>query len=66
MSRDLAPCGAAIYAAGQRITQAELASHSVVARELIPQIETPKKQGSVATLDRLARALSGASAISLK
>ena len=40
------------------ITQAELASHSAVARDLIAQIETHKKQGSVTTLDRLARALS--------
>jgi DNA-binding XRE family transcriptional regulator len=40
------------------ITQAELASRSAVARDLIAQIETHKKQGSVATLDRLARALS--------
>jgi DNA-binding XRE family transcriptional regulator len=40
------------------ITQAELASRSAVARDLIAQIETKKKQGSVVTLDRLARALS--------
>ena len=40
------------------ITQTELASRSAVARNLIAQIETHKKQGSVATLDRLARALS--------
>src|SRR5439155_18315054 len=40
------------------ITQAELASRSAVARDLIAQIETHKKQGSVTTLDRLARALS--------
>jgi DNA-binding XRE family transcriptional regulator len=39
------------------ITQAELGSRSAVARDLIAQIETHKKQGSVATLDRLARAL---------
>lgn len=39
------------------ITQTELASHSAVARDLIAQIETHKKQGSVTTLDRLARAL---------
>ena len=39
------------------ITQAELASRSAVARDLIAQIETHKKQGSVTTLDRLARAL---------
>jgi DNA-binding XRE family transcriptional regulator len=39
------------------ITQTELASRSGVARDLIAQIETHKKQGSVATLDRLARAL---------
>jgi DNA-binding XRE family transcriptional regulator len=40
------------------ITQTELASRSGVARDLIAQIETHKKQGSVTTLDRLARALS--------
>ena len=40
------------------ITQTELASRSAVARDLIAQIETKKKQGSVTTLDRLARALS--------
>lgn len=40
------------------ITQAELASRSAVARDLIAQIETHKKQGSITTLDRLARALS--------
>jgi DNA-binding XRE family transcriptional regulator len=40
------------------ITQTELGSRSAVARDLIAQIETHKKQGSVATLDRLARALS--------
>jgi len=40
------------------ITQTELASRSAVARDLIAQIETHKKQGSVTTLDRLARALS--------
>jgi DNA-binding XRE family transcriptional regulator len=40
------------------ITQVELASRSAVARDLIAQIETHKKQGSVTTLDRLARALS--------
>jgi DNA-binding XRE family transcriptional regulator len=39
-------------------TQVELASGSAVARDLIAQIETHKKQGSVTTLDRLARALS--------
>jgi DNA-binding XRE family transcriptional regulator len=39
------------------ITQTELASRSAVARDLIAQIETHKKQGSVMTLDRLARAL---------
>ena len=39
------------------ITQTELASRSGVARDLIVQIETHKKQGSVTTLDRLARAL---------
>ena len=39
------------------ITQAELAASSAVARDLIAQIETHKKQGSVTTLDRLARAL---------
>ena len=39
------------------ITQIELASRSAVARDLVAQIETHKKQGSVATLDRLARAL---------
>ena len=39
------------------ITQTELASRSAVARDLIAQIETHKKRGSVATLDRLARAL---------
>ena len=39
------------------VTQAELASRSAVARDLIAQIETKKKQGSVVTLDRLARAL---------
>ncbi len=42
----------------RRITQAELASRSAVARDLIAQIETHKKQGSITTLDRLARALS--------
>lgn len=40
------------------ITQTELASRSAVARDLIAQIETKKRQGSVTTLDRLARALS--------
>jgi DNA-binding XRE family transcriptional regulator len=40
------------------ITQTALASRSAVARDLVAQIETHKKQGSVATLDRLARALS--------
>jgi DNA-binding XRE family transcriptional regulator len=40
------------------ITQTELASRSAVGRDLIAQIETHKKQGSVVTLDRLARALS--------
>jgi hypothetical protein len=35
-------------------TQAELASRSAVARELIAQIETHKKQGIVTILDRLA------------
>ena len=39
------------------ITQTELASRSAVARDLIAQIETKKKQGSVKTLDRLARTL---------
>jgi DNA-binding XRE family transcriptional regulator len=39
------------------ITQAELASRSAVARDLIAQIETHKRQGSVATIDRLARTL---------
>jgi|SRR5271166_3756737 len=39
------------------ITQAELASRSAVARDLIAQIETHKKRGSITTLDRLARAL---------
>jgi DNA-binding XRE family transcriptional regulator len=39
-------------------TQAELASGSAVARDLIAQIETHKKRGSITTLDRLARALS--------
>jgi DNA-binding XRE family transcriptional regulator len=39
------------------ITQTELASLSAVARDLIAQIETKKKQGSVKTLYRLARAL---------
>jgi DNA-binding XRE family transcriptional regulator len=39
------------------ITQTELGSRSAVARDLIAQIETHKKQGSVATLDRLAQAL---------
>ena len=40
------------------VTQRELASRSAVARDLIAQIETKRKQGSVTTLDRLARALS--------
>jgi DNA-binding XRE family transcriptional regulator len=40
------------------ITQHELASRSAVARDLIAQIETRKKRGSVTTIDRLARALS--------
>ena len=40
------------------ITQTELASRSAVARDLIAEIETTKKQGSVMTLNRLARALS--------
>jgi DNA-binding XRE family transcriptional regulator len=39
------------------ITQTELASRSAVARDLIAQIETKKKKGSVRTLDRLACAL---------
>ena len=39
------------------ITQADLASRSAVGRDLIAQIETRKKQGSIGTLDRLARAL---------
>jgi DNA-binding XRE family transcriptional regulator len=39
------------------ITQGELASRSAIARDLIAQIETHKKQGSVTTLERLARAL---------
>ena len=39
------------------ITQTELASRSAVARDLIAHIETKKKQGSVKTLDRLARTL---------
>lgn len=39
------------------ITQAELALRSAVARDLIAQIETRKKRGSVGTLDRLARTL---------
>jgi DNA-binding XRE family transcriptional regulator len=39
------------------LTQAELALRAAVARDLIAQIETHKKQGSVTTLDRLARAL---------
>jgi DNA-binding XRE family transcriptional regulator len=38
-------------------TQAQLASNSGVARDLIAQIETRRKNGSVETLDRLARAL---------
>ena len=40
------------------ITQVELAARSAVARDLIAQIETHKKRGSVTTLDLLARALS--------
>ena len=39
------------------ITQADLASRPAVARDLIAQIETHKKQGSVTTLDRVARTL---------
>jgi DNA-binding XRE family transcriptional regulator len=39
------------------ITQLQLSSHSGVERDLIAQIETGKKQGGVATLERLARAL---------
>src|SRR5271166_424531 len=39
------------------ITQADLASRPAVARDLIAQIETHKKQGSVTSLDRLARTL---------
>ena len=39
------------------ITQTELASRSAVARDLIAQIETKKKQRSVKTLDRLVRTL---------
>jgi DNA-binding XRE family transcriptional regulator len=38
-------------------TQLHLASLSRVGRDLIAQIETRRKQGSVATLDRVARAL---------
>jgi DNA-binding XRE family transcriptional regulator len=38
-------------------TQSHLASLSRVGRDLIAQIETRRKQGSVATLDRIARAL---------
>jgi DNA-binding XRE family transcriptional regulator len=38
-------------------TQAQLASNSGVARDLIAQIETRRKNGSVETLDGLARAL---------
>jgi DNA-binding XRE family transcriptional regulator len=38
-------------------TQAQLASSSGVARDLIAQIETRRKNGSIETLDRLARAL---------
>ena len=40
------------------VTQRELASRSAVARDLIAQIETKRKQGSITTLHRLARALS--------
>lgn len=39
------------------IRQTELESRSAVACDLIAQIETKKKQGSVTTLDCLARAL---------
>jgi DNA-binding XRE family transcriptional regulator len=39
------------------LTQAQLASRAAVARDLIAQVETYKKQGSIKTLDRLARAL---------
>jgi DNA-binding XRE family transcriptional regulator len=39
------------------ITQLHLSSRSGVGRDLIAQIETGKKQGGVATLSRLARAL---------
>ena len=38
-------------------TQAQLSSNSGVARDLIAQIETRRKNGSLETLDRLARAL---------
>jgi len=38
-------------------TQAQLASNSGVGRDLIAQIETRRKNGSIETLDRLARAL---------
>jgi DNA-binding XRE family transcriptional regulator len=38
-------------------TQADLASKSGVARDLIAQIETRRKNGSIETLDRLARVL---------
>jgi DNA-binding XRE family transcriptional regulator len=38
-------------------TQSQLASKSGVGRDLIAQIETRRKNGSVDTLDRLARAL---------
>jgi DNA-binding XRE family transcriptional regulator len=39
------------------IPQTVLASHSAVARDLIAQIETHEKQGSVPTLNRLSRVL---------
>lgn len=38
-------------------TQSQLASRSGVARDLIAQIETRRKNGSIQTLNRLARAL---------
>ena len=39
------------------MTQMELSSRSRVGRDLIAQLETLKKTGSVETLNRLARAL---------
>jgi DNA-binding XRE family transcriptional regulator len=38
-------------------TQAELAAQSSVGRDLIAQVETHRKNGSIETLNRLARAL---------